>query len=449
MPHDIYHRDGNATPRIEVTNRLVLSIALPMMLAYLTTPLLGLVDTAVIGQFGDAAMLGGLAAGAIIFDLVFATFNFLRSGTTGLVAQAFGRGDTPDEQVHFWRAFVLAILAGLTLLAAAPLVASAGAWFIGGEQAVTQAMGSYVTIRLVSAPLALANYAILGYLLGRGEAGLSLALQLLLNGVNIAMSIWLGLMLEWGVAGVAWGTVLGETIAFLAGMAILIRRFAGQPRVRRTDLLALAPILRTLSLNLDIMIRSFVLVGAFALMTRQGAQLGTLTLAANAVLMNFFLVGGYFLDGFATAAEQLTGRSIGARQEPALRRTLWLTATWGFGTAAAVTVLFQVLGDRIIAVITTAPEVRAVAGLYLPWAALTALTGVLAFQMDGVYIGATWSNAMRNMMLLSFAAFLAALLVLPQILGNHGLWISLHVFLLARGFSLLALLPGRVRAAFA
>lgn len=432
-----------------MTNRLVLSIALPMMLAYLTTPLLGLVDTAVIGQFGDAAMLGGLAAGAIIFDLVFASFNFLRSGTTGLVAQAFGRGDIADEQVHFWRAFVLAIVAGLVLLAGAPLVASAGAWFICGEPAVAGAMGSYVTIRLVSAPLALANYAILGYLLGRGEAGLSLALQLLLNGVNIAMSVWLGLMLEWGVAGVAWGTVLGETIAFLAGMALLVRRFAGQPRVLRADLLAIAPILRTLSLNLDIMIRSFVLVGAFALMTRQGAQLGTLTLAANAVLMNFFLIGGYFLDGFATAAEQLTGRSIGARQQPALRRTLWLTATWGFGTAAVVTLLFLAFGDRIIAVITTAPDVRAVAGLYLPWAALTALTGVLAFQMDGVYIGATWSNAMRNMMLLSFAAFLAALLVLPQILGNHGLWIALHVFLLARGFSLLALLPGRVRAAFA
>lgn len=432
-----------------MTNRLVLSIALPMMLAYLTTPLLGLVDTAVIGQFGDAAMLGGLAAGAIIFDLVFASFNFLRSGTTGLVAQAFGRGDTADEQVHFWRAVVLAILAGLVLLAAAPLVAAVGGRFIGGEPAVTQAMGTYVTIRLVSAPLALANYAILGYLLGRGEAGLSLALQLLLNGVNIAMSIWLGLMLEWGVAGVAWGTVLGESIAFLTGMALLVRRFAGQPRIRQADLLALAPILRTLSLNLDIMIRSFVLVGAFALMTRQGAQLGTLTLAANAVLMNFFLIGGYFLDGFATAAEQLTGRSIGARQQPALRRTLWLTATWGFGTAAVVTLLFLAFGDRIIAVITTAPDVRAVAGLYLPWAALTALTGVLAFQMDGVYIGATWSNAMRNMMLLSFAAFLAALLVLPQILGNHGLWIALHVFLLARGVSLLALLPGRVRAAFA
>ncbi len=349
----------------------------------------------------------------------------------------------------FWRGVVLAIRAGLTLLAAAPRVAAVGGRFIGGEPAVTQAMASYVTIRLVSAPLALANYAILGYLLGRGEAGLSLALQLLLNGVNIAMSIWLGLTLEWGVTGVAWGTVLGETIAFLAGMAFLLRRFAGQPRVRRTDLMALAPILRTLSLNLDIMIRSFVLVGAFALMTRQGAQLGTLTLAANAVLMNFFLVGGYFLDGFATAAEQLTGRSIGARQQPALRRTLWLTATWGFGTAAVVTLLFLAFGDRIIAVITTAPDVRAVAGIYLPWAALTALTGVLAFQMDGVYIGATWSNAMRNMMLVSFAAFLAALLVLPQILGNHGLWIALHVFLLARGFSLLALLPGRVRAAFA
>jgi MATE family multidrug resistance protein len=449
MSNDVLSPTRTSSPPIEVTNRLVLSIALPMMLAYLTTPLLGLADTAVIGQFGDAAMLGGLAAGAIVFDLVFASFNFLRSGTTGLVAQAFGRGDPADEQVHFWRAFVLAILAGLALLAAAPLVASAGAWFIGGEPGVTRAMVSYVTIRLVSAPLALANYAILGYLLGRGEAGLSLALQLLLNGVNIAMSIWLGLMLDWGIAGVAWGTVLGETVAFLAGMVLLVRRFVEQPRVRQADLLALAPILRTLSLNFDIMIRSFVLVGAFALLTRQGAQLGTLTLAANAVLMNFFLVAGYFLDGFATAAEQLTGRSIGARQEPALRRALWLTATWGFGTAAFVTLLFLALGDRVIAVITTSPDVRANAELYLPWAALTALSGVLAFQMDGVYIGATWSNAMRNMMLLSFAVFLAALLALPRLLGNHGLWIALHVFLLARGFSLLALLPGRVRAAFA
>lgn len=434
---------------IAVTNRLVLSIALPMMLAYLTTPLLGLVDTAVIGQFGDAALLGGLAAGAIVFDLVFSTFNFLRSGTTGLVAQAFGRGDTRDEQVHFWRAVAVAVLLGLALLAAAGPIASAGAWFMDAEPAVTEAMRTYVTIRLVAAPVSLANYAILGYLLGRGEAGRSLALQLLLNGVNIVMSVWLGLELGWGIAGVAWGTVVGEAAACALALVLLVRRFAAQPPVLRAELLALAPILRTLSLNLDIMIRSFVLLGAFALMARQGAQLGTLTLAANAVLMNFFLVAGYFLDGFATAAEQLTGRAIGARQEQALRRTLRLTGLWGFATAAGVSLLLLAFGESLVALITTAPDVRAAAADYLPWAALTALTGVLAFQMDGVYIGATWSRAMRNMMLLSFAAFLAALLALPPVLGNHGLWIALHVFLVARGLSLLALLPGRVRREFA
>lgn len=431
-----------------VSNRLVLSIALPMMLAYLTTPLLGLTDTAVIGQFGDPALLGGLAAGAIVFDLVFSTFNFLRSGTTGLVAQAYGRDDRAEEKAHFWRAWMLAVAVGLALLGVSPLIAHAGEWFIGGDPEVTEAMRTYVLIRLVSAPVALANYAVLGYLLGRGEAGLSLALQLLLNGINVGMSVWLGLWLGYAVAGVAWGTVVGETIAFLVGTGILVRRFAHQPRARFRDLFAIEPVARTLALNRDIMIRSFLLLGAFALLTRAGAQLGTLMLAANAVLMNFFLVAGYFLDGFATAAEQLTGRSIGARQRSALRDAIRRTSVWGFATAALASLAVFLGGESVIAVITTSPEVRAVASDYLPWAALTPLTGVLAFQMDGVYIGATWSTAMRNMMLLSFALFLAALLLLPPLLGNHGLWLALHVFLVARGVSLAALLPSKVRQVF-
>jgi putative MATE family efflux protein len=443
------HDRSTSTRPVAVTNRLVLSIAVPMMLAYLTTPLLGLVDTAVIGQFGDAALLGGLAAGAIVFDLVFASFNFLRSGTTGLVAQAFGRGDARDEQLHLRRALAIAVLSGLALLAASLPIASAGAWFIGGDAAVTAAMRSYVEIRLVAAPVALANYAVLGYLLGRGEAGTSLTLQLLLNGVNVVMSVWLGLGLGWGIAGVAWGTVAGELAAFAVGMALLVRRFAAGPAIRRADLLAPAEIRRTVSLNLDIMIRSFVLLGAFALMARQGAQLGTLTLAANAVLMNVFLVAGYFLDGFATAAEQLTGRAIGARDEVSLRRALRLTGLWGLATAAILSLLFLLAGNDLIRLVTTAPEVRAEAVAFLPWAALAALTGVLAFQMDGVYIGATWSRDMRNMMLVSFAGFVVALFSLPPLFGNHGLWIALHVFLVARGLSLLLLLPRRIRREFA
>jgi putative MATE family efflux protein len=431
-----------------VTHRLVLSIAVPMTLAYLTTPLLGITDTAVVGQFGDAAMLGGLAAGAIVFDLVFATFNFLRSGTSGLVAQAFGAGDGRAEQAWFWRAFAIAVAIGIVLALAGPAIAWAGALFIAGEPAVNAAMKSYVVIRLLCAPFALANYAILGYVLGRGEGMLGLGLQIVLNGANIVLSVWLGLVLGWGIDGVAWGTVWGEMIACIVGLAVVFRRFGQLPRLPLALLLDRLALKRMLAVNGDIMIRSFVLLSAFALFARQGAQLGTLTLAANAVLMNFFLIAGYFLDGFATAAEQLAGRSVGARQRRAFVDAIRLTGLWGFALSGAVAILVILFGDALVAFITTAPGVREQAAVFLPWAALTAVSGVLAFQMDGVFIGATWSRDLRNMMLLSFALFLVALFALPRFYGNHGLWAALHVFLIARGLSLSALVPRRLRQTF-
>ena len=204
-----------------------------------------------------------------------------------------------------------------------------------------------------------------------------------------------------------------------------------------------------LYLNGDIMVRSFALMGAFTLFTRQGAQLGTLTLGANAVLMHFFLVAGYFLDGFATAAEQLAGRAIGARYEPAFSRAVRLTSIWGFALAGFTSVAVLLFAQQLVAIITTAVDVQAEAALYLPWAALTAASGVLAFQMDGVFIGATWSRDMRNMMLLSFALFVVALFLLGEWFGNHGLWAALHIFLIARGLSLLSIMLKRMKAAFA
>ncbi|MFK0690046.1 MATE family efflux transporter [Mesorhizobium sp. IMUNJ 23033] len=431
-----------------VTHRSVLAIAVPMTLAYLTTPLLGIVDTAVIGQFGDAALLGGLAAGALVFDVVFTTFNFLRSGTTGLVAQAFGRGDDVEEQAVFWRAVLIAVVAGIAFAALAPLIAIAGQKFMGAEPRVSEAMAVYVRIRLLAAPFTLINYAILGYVLGRGEGRLGLMLQAVLNGINIVLCFLLGLELGWGVTGVAWATVTGEFLAMLLGLAIVIRRFRAAPRLPRHRILDMTAFRHMLSLNRDIMIRSFSLLAAFALFTRQGAQFGTVTLAANAVLMNFFLIAGYFLDGFATAAEQLAGRAIGARAAAPFHRAVRLTLFWGFGLAGAATLVLLKGGAGLVALVTTSQDVRAVADTYLPWAAFTALSGVLAFQMDGVFIGATWSRDMRNMMLLSFLAFSAALLALAPAFGNNGLWASLHVFLLVRGFSLLAILRLRVRTAF-
>ena len=431
-----------------VTHRSVLAIAVPMTLAYLTTPLLGLVDTAVVGQFGDAALLGGLATGALVFDVVFTTFNFVRSGTTGLVAQAFGRGDAAEEQAVFWRAFAIAVTAGVILAVLAPLFVIFGQWFMAADGRVDEAMETYVGIRLLAAPFSLINYAILGYVLGRGEGALALMLQLVLNGINIVLSIVLGLKLGWGVAGVAWGTFGGELAAMLLGLAIVLRRFARGPRLARGHLFDRKAFGRMISLNRDIMIRSFALLAAFALFTRQGAQFGTVTLAANAVLMNFFMIASFFSDGFATAAEQLVGRAVGARYVEAFRRAVWLTSLWGFALAAAGSLVTLAFGTELIAVITTAGDVRAVAASYLPWAALTALSGVLAFQMDGIFIGATWSRDMRNMMLASFLVFAAALYLLAPAFGNDGLWAALHIFLLCRGLSLLATLRFKLRTAF-
>lgn len=432
-----------------VNNRLVLAIAIPMTLAYLTTPLLGLVDTAVIGQFGDAALLGGLAAGAIVFDVVFTTFNFLRSGTTGLVAQAFGRDDRREEQAVFWRAAAIALVSGLLLALLAPLFAVGGAMFIDPEPRVAEAMDTYVRIRMLAAPLTLLNYAILGYVLGRGEGALGLLLQLVLNGANIVLSVSLGLWLGWGIEGVAWGTAGGELAGVVVGLALLARRFRREGRVERTEIADMSAIGRMFSINRDIMIRSFVLLAAFAVLARQGAQFGTLTLAVNAVLMNFFLFAGYFLDGLATAAEQLAGRAIGARYRPAFDRAVRLTALWGFGFAFALAGLFLLFGDGIVALVTTAPSVREGAATYLPWAAFTAVTGVLAFQMDGVFIGATWSRDMRNMMLHSFCAYLIAVYLLGGAFGNHGLWAALHIFLVARGVSLYLVMGRRASETFA
>lgn len=428
--------------QFSVTNRSVLAIAVPMTFAYLTTPLLGIVDTAVVGRMGQPALLGGLAAGALVFDVVFASFNFLRSGTTGLVAQALGRRDAIEEQAVFWRALAIAIVSGLALALLAPLVSMLGQRFIGAEPDVNAALDLYVRIRLLAAPLSLANYAILGYLLGRGEGTLGLSFQLLLNGVNIVLSIWLGLGLGWGVAGVAWGAVAGESVAAIIGLLLVVRRFRKQPGLTRSRLLDLSPFVAMLSLNRDIMIRSFALLAAFALFTRQGAQFGTVTLAANAVLMNIFMVAGYFLDGFATAAEQLVGRAVGARDMGNFRKAVFLTLVWGFALAGAAAIAVLLWGDALIALVTTAPEVRAAAAAYLPWAALTAVSGVLAFEMDGIFIGATWSRDMRNMMLLSLALFVSALWAFAPF-GNAGLWAALHLFLLARGISLSLVLRRR------
>jgi MATE family multidrug resistance protein len=433
----------------DVTHRLVLSIAIPMTLGFMTTPLLGLVDTGVVGHMGQPDALAGLAIGAMLFDLLLGSFNFLRASTTGLTAQALGRRDLREQQGVFWRAMISAIGCGVLLLCLSPLLLAAGLKLMGPEAAVAQATSTYFSIRILAAPAALANYAILGFVLGRGQGTIGLSLQILINGINIVLAIYLGLELEWGVAGVAWGTMVGETVGALAGLAIVLRSFKGSQRPQRAEILSRHRLAELFALNRDILIRTFVLIGSFAIMTRIGTSFGAVTLAANAVLMNFFLLSGYYLDGLANAAEQITGRAIGAAHRPAFDRGLKLTAIWSFGLAAAVSAFFFAAGPWLISVLTTSPDVREAANTYMPWAAITGLTGALAFLMDGVFIGATWSSDMRNRMLMSFAGYLAALAVFVPLFGNHGLWLAMNAFLLFRGIFLAMLVKPRADQTFA
>ncbi len=420
----------------EVTFATVFAIAWPMTIAFMTTPLLGLVDTAVIGQFGNAAAIGGLAVGAILFDIILASFNFLRASTTGLTAQALGRHDALEQRMVLIRAMVLAVACGLLILLAGPIVLYAGLHWMQPTPGVESATRTYFQIRLFAAPFALTNYVILGWLLGLGKAGQGLAIQVFLNGLNIVFSIYLGLYLELGITGVAFATVIGEAGALAMGLAVIQRH----TDIRSVPVIAAisdrVKMLKLMSVNRDIMVRSFCLLLAFAWFTGAGARLGETTLATNAILMHFFFISAYFLDGLATAAEQLAGRAVGAHYRPAFDKSVRLATLSGFILAGALTVLFLLSGPLMIDFLTTNEAIRHEARIYLPWAVGTALVGVVAFQMDGVFIGATWSADMRNMMLISFGLFLLVGWVAVPYFQNHGLWFALHVFLGLRGLTL-------------
>lgn len=419
----------------EVTHATVLRLAMPMTFAYLSVPLVGVVATAVIGQLGEAALIGGIAVGAIVLDIVFTTFNFLRAGTTGLTAQAYGADDAGETVAILARALIVAAISGVLILILQWPLIEGGVALMDPGAAVAAPMREYLHVRIWASPFALVNFVLLGWLLGLGRSPTVLAVQTLYAGLNIVLSVWFVLGLDWGVGGVAWASVLAELVTVLVQVPLVLRLAPLHARPSRAHIFDWTGFSRLVGVNRDIMIRSFALLFAFAFFTRQGAQFGEVTLAANAVLMHFFMLSSYFLDGFATAAEQLAGRAVGARFRPAFERVVRLTTVWGLTVALVLSALVALLGPSVIELMTTAPEVRATAHRYLVWAALTPLIATIAFQMDGIFIGATWSRDMRNMMLLSVLVYLIAWYVLTPLFGNHGLWAALLIFLGARSIT--------------
>ena len=437
----------HSRPSIPVTHRRILALALPMTLSHVTTPLLGFVGATVIGRLGDAALLGAMALGAVIFDFIFWTIGSLRMATAGFTAQATGAGDTREIDRALGRALVVAGLVGLVLIVLQVPIGWLAFAVTGGSPAVTRALAIYFHIRIFAAPFTLANYAILGSTLGRGRTDLGLLLQVAINVTDIVLTLVFVLGLGWGIAGAGVATVLAEITGTGLGLLVL-RRLGTRPwAVPRAELFARAAMLRMLAVNRDVMIRTAALVSAFTLFASLGARSGDVTLAANAVLQNMFLIGSYFLDGFATAAETLCGQAAGAGAETTFRRAVRLSLTWCLGFGLCVAVLFYSGGDWFIDTVTTNPAVRATAREFLVFAALSPLVGAPAFAYDGIYVGATWTVAMRNLMLVAFALYLVAVVSLSS-LGNAGLWIALLMFFGARAGGQAWLYPRLTRRTF-
>jgi multidrug resistance protein, MATE family len=439
---------AHPTRRIEVTHRRMLALALPMTLSHVTTPLLGLVDATVIGRLGEAHLLGAVALGAVIFDFVFWSFGSLRMATAGLTAQATGAGDRHQVDCTLARALLVGGVVGLLLILLQGPIATIAFSLAGASPAVTGALSTYFSLRIWAAPFTLANYVILGSTLGRGRTDLGLFLQVAINVLNIVLTTVLVLVFDFGVAGAAIGTAIAEVAGVGLGILVLRRLGSNPLAVTWSEVLDRTAMLQTMTVNRDIMIRNVALILAFSIFSALGARTGDVTLAANAVLYNMFLIGGYFLDGFATAAETLCGQSVGARDERGFRRAVSLSLTWSLGFGLAVSCLFLFGGGLFIDFVTTSPEVRAYARDYLVFAALTPFVGAVAFAYDGIYTGATWTKAMRDLMLIALAAYGLVLLSVGG-LGNTALWIALLVFLAARGIGQAVLHRRLARKTFA
>jgi len=427
----------------------VLAIAIPIILANVTTPLIGLVDTAVLGQLSNPHYIGGVAIGTMIFNLLYWTFGFLRMGTTGLTAQAEGGGDGSEIGATLIRALLIAFAAGVALIILQLPISAISFALLEGSQAVEASASDYFDIRIWGAPAALANFAFLGWFIGLGRARTALVLQLLLNGTNAILDAWFVLGMGLDVDGVAYATLISQLVAAMAGIWLSIRvvKHRGitfhMPRI-----LGAKEIRRTLGVNSDIMIRTISVVFAFTWFTAKSAEGGDVILAANAVLLTFTYLAAYFLDGFAYAAETLVGQSIGSQRIKHFHDAVRLSTLWAIILSFVASAVFWFAGGLIIDFLTINEEVRATARVYLIWAALVPVIGVMAYQLDGIFIGATRTVDMRNMMLLSLGIFMLMWALLTPVYGNHGLWAALVIFMGLRAITLGLRYPALVRSAF-
>ena len=431
--------------------KAILGIALPAMLTSVATALFGLADMWVVGRLGDAAAQGAVEIGAKLLMTLLIVFNFLRSSTVALTAQAAGRGDEATQAEVLVRALAVALAIGALLLAAMPLVIPTGLAMLAAKGSVAELARSYVGIRYWGGVPWLFNAVLTGWLIGRRRVRAVLAVEVGSNLLHIALDVGLVLGLHLGVAGVAVATLSSESAKFIALAAMAWREAPARRALAvacRPATWAVGELGRLLRLNRDLFGRTLLLMTATVLMTRTGAQQGAVILAANAILFQLFMLSALLLDGFEAAAQVLCGEAMGAGRRAEFGRLVRAILAWAGLTALIITGVYAVVGAQLAASFSTVPAVIAAARGYFGWAVAMPAVGVASFVFDGVFIGSSWTRAMLISMAAALAGFVA-MLVLARPYGNHGLWLAFSLFLLLRGAGQAVMLPGLVRRSFA
>jgi len=426
-----------------LTRRSIFAQAWPIMLGQTTVPLVGLVDTAIIGRTGDAAALAGVALGTTVINLVFWTFGFLRMGMTGMTAQAEGAGDAREAEAMLLRGLVAGVVLGAILFALQIVLIPLALDTLAGGGAMDDAARGYVSARFFGAPASLSIFAINGWLLGLGRTRAALALQIVMNLVNIGLDLLFVWHFHLGARGVGLGTACAEWISLAVGLAIVGRGIDWR-RMFSPVLFGGGALKRLFAVNADIMIRTIALLALFVWFTNAGARLGATALAANHVLMQFVSVSAFVLDGFAFTAESRVGQAIGARSRPAVTRAIRLTGEFSALAGIGFAALFFLAGTPLIAFFASNPDVRVQAMALLPYAAIIPAIGVPAWLLDGIFIGATRGKALRNAAIIATSLYIATDLALRPF-GANGIWWALTASYLYRALALGAYLPGLLR----
>ncbi|WP_257009421.1 MATE family efflux transporter [Bacillus sp. 7884-1] len=431
------------------SHREYLVLAIPLIVSGISTPILGAVDTAVVGRIPNPASIGGVAVGAVIFNTMYWLLGFLRVSTSGFTSQAQGANNQSEIILYFLRPMILAILFGLIFILLQDPILAIALTFIGGSEAVLSVASTYFSIRIWGAPFILLSYVMIGWLIGMGKVRLALTTQIWMNVLNIILDLVFVLGLGMGVKGVAYATLIAEVSAVVLGAWLLYltnkERLVG---IKLSMLIETKPIKKMMKMNRDLFLRTVCLLTMTVIFTSKGASMGEVTLAANAILLQIHYIIAYLFGGFANASSIIVGRAIGGANQFLYKRAFTLSAQWGLASAILLSLSIFTFGENIVSLFTTITDVKAMSKDYLVWMLVFPIFGFWGLQLEGIFSGATEAKSIRDSIALALMVFLIALwLFVPQY-QNHGLWIAFVLFSLSRSFFLSLFVPKLTREKF-